>query len=136
MKSIFQSAQDNWPEDEASLQVDSFNGRKADGYTDEENFALLAKDCARMRRFFERESDAADLIARFDCKVLELLLLPYVQAKVPACVALGVKGCGGSDSWVNAYTDPLKKGFQVVYLCELLPRNLWPHLMPGYVPVS
>ena len=69
MKSIFQSAIDNWPEDEASLIADSWEGLAEDGYSDAEIATLQAKDIAHMERVFQEHDDSADLIARFHAEL-------------------------------------------------------------------
>lgn len=57
---------------------------------------------------------------------LEKRILPYVRAKHPETVSVLCPMGNGFDTWCRAYTDPLKKGFYVVYLWEVLPRNVWP----------
>jgi len=65
-------AQNNWPEDEASIQADHFKSSNED-YPQEavQNEASLRKDCARMEKFFAAETDAADLIARFRAEIFK-----------------------------------------------------------------
>lgn len=72
-KSVFQSAQDEWPEDEALLTHEAFVQRREGGYTTEENAEALKKDVAHMHRVFSSESDAADLIKRYDARLAYLM---------------------------------------------------------------
>lgn len=76
--SLFQSAADNWPEDEAHLQADFWRGLCEDYPEDgADNEARLRKDVTRMETFFAREPDAADLTRRFRAKLTELTGLTF-----------------------------------------------------------
>ena len=66
MSNIFQSAENEWPEDEASLLISSYNKRKENKWTIEELNEALNKDVSHMHKIFMREDDGAELIARFD----------------------------------------------------------------------
>jgi len=72
-KSIFQSAQDNWPEDEALAVSESFTNAQADYPEDGiRNTETLRKDCARMERFFASEADCAELVRRFRAEIFRI----------------------------------------------------------------
>lgn len=63
MGNIFQSAIDNWPEDEAKNIIESFNSCRLD---DPEYANLnLRKDIDHFAKVFSFESDGADLNRRF-----------------------------------------------------------------------
>ncbi len=74
-KSIFQSAIDAWPEDEARAVFEMYpelyeSTYKGDGpeYAESE----LTHDCERFKKIFARESDGDELYARFMAKINEL----------------------------------------------------------------
>lgn len=64
--------EDTWPEDEASIQAESWRNLCED-YPDDsaDNEMRFRKDCARMERFFAPEKDGADLISRFRAAILQ-----------------------------------------------------------------
>jgi hypothetical protein len=66
----------------------------------------------------------------------ERKLLPFVRAKVPAAVSVFLPMGNGFDSWCRAYTDKAKRGFQIVYLHEILPQTRWPEFGLVGHPVS
>lgn len=69
--SIFQSAADNWPEDEARAVFGDFGALSRDeglDYAESE----LNKDCERFKKFFSRETDGEELFKRFMAKIEEL----------------------------------------------------------------
>lgn len=69
--SIFQSAVDSWPEDEAYAVFNMFPSLYEDEgpeYAENE----LVHDCARFKRIFARETDSEELYARFIAKIEEL----------------------------------------------------------------
>ena len=66
MSNIFQSAQDNWPEDEAYGLICSYNRRNENEWDGVELSEQLQKDIAHMYKCFAQENDTAELIARFD----------------------------------------------------------------------
>jgi len=69
--SIFQSAADNWPEDEARMVFGDFGELVTlEGLPYAEN--ELTHDCARFKKIFARESDGDELYARFMVKINEL----------------------------------------------------------------
>lgn len=70
--SLMKSAQDNWPEDEAAVIHEYWQGCILDGYTPEELIAVKAKDIAHMERVFSSESDASELTARFHAALSRL----------------------------------------------------------------
>ena len=69
--------EDTWPEDEASIQAESWRNLCED-YPDDpaDNEMRFRKDCARMERFFAREKDGADLISRFRAAILQKTGMP------------------------------------------------------------
>ena len=71
MKIIFQTAQDEWPEDEAR-QV--FNGYKEalDDSGVEYAEECLGKDLIHFKKIFDRESDGAELFERFNLEINRL----------------------------------------------------------------
>ena len=69
MSNIFQSAQDNWPEDEAYGLIQSYNRRKLNEWDGIELGEQLAKDIAHMHKCFLKEKDGAELIKRFDAYI-------------------------------------------------------------------
>jgi hypothetical protein len=78
--SLFQSAIDNWPEDEAYSLARNYqedlaeNYQTASGQERDERKEDLASSCRRMReRVFGSESDCAELVKRFDAELLKLL---------------------------------------------------------------
>lgn len=77
--SVFQSAQDNWPEDEAHAVCDNLlaNLKDAIAAGDASDAAwlreCLSRDLERMRGILGRESDGAQLVARFNAKAAELI---------------------------------------------------------------
>ncbi len=78
---IIQEAENNWPEDEALIQAESWLRLCAD-YPEEaaDNEKRLRANCARMETFFAKESDAAELVARFRRKITELTTLTFPAA--------------------------------------------------------
>ncbi len=74
MKSLFQTAQDEWPEDEAR-QV--FNGYKEAlddcglSYAEE----CLSRDLIHFKKIFDRESDGTELFERFKQEINRLKCL-------------------------------------------------------------
>ena len=76
--SILQDAQDNWPEDEASITADIYDDQMTEsaGYPDECMWAreTLKKSAAHMRKVFSREPDAAELIRRYDAALNQNLV--------------------------------------------------------------
>ena len=73
LNQIFKSAIDNWPEDEASLIAEHWNGLRDDGYSPEEMTRVQENDIAHMERVFRAEPDALDLIIRFNAELHRLL---------------------------------------------------------------
>lgn len=74
---IFQSAKNNWPEDEAAQIADFWgdeDSRKEYEKEDWENNVF--RDCQRMEKFFLDESDGAELVKRFRTAIIEKLNLP------------------------------------------------------------
>ena len=71
MKTEFQSAQDNWPEDEALLVAKSY-AEMLDYEDIEYCDAELAKDCVRFRKIFMIEPDGEELFDRFIKEVTRL----------------------------------------------------------------
>ena len=69
MKSIFQSAIDNWPEDEAAILCDYWLGLKEDGEPVEELARIRSNDIAHMEHVFNSETDADELKARFHAEI-------------------------------------------------------------------
>lgn len=69
---ILKSAQDNWPEDEAAIIHEYWQGCILDGYTPDELLAVKAKDIAHMERVFSSESDAVELVSRFHLALAKL----------------------------------------------------------------
>lgn len=71
---IIKDAEDNWPEDEASQTAIAHKNRAAD-YPEDSQWLVdaLAKDVAHMHRVFSFESDANELIARYDAALKEYL---------------------------------------------------------------
>lgn len=68
MASILQEAQTRWPEDEAfGLFCDLIEG------DDPADDAQIARQVAHMHTVFHHEPDAAELIARFDARLAELV---------------------------------------------------------------
>jgi len=65
-KSIFQSAQDNWPEDEAAQVLSMW--KEAD-FTNEEILAAVEKDREHFKKVFSSEDDAAELMERFNAAI-------------------------------------------------------------------
>lgn len=61
---IFQSAEDNWPEDEAYGIISRWVEAKED-WTDEEIREEIEKDKKHFQKVFSSESDADDLMERF-----------------------------------------------------------------------
>lgn len=77
MSNIFQSAIDNWPEDEAVVVSEFWaNPEVKQDYTPNEYKEKLLKDVRRMENFFKKEDDAEDLIRRFRSKLTKILVLP------------------------------------------------------------
>jgi hypothetical protein len=69
MSSIFQSAIDNWPEDEATLEAESFNDYRLDDTPDEEarrldklraHWVHVFDDAATMARFVKRFNELSE----------------------------------------------------------------------------
>jgi hypothetical protein len=71
MKNIFQSAVDNWPEDEAALLIDNWKDADENGWSPEEIREGVIKDVFHMRKVFSFEPDGAELFSRFLAKVME-----------------------------------------------------------------
>lgn len=75
---LFQSAENAWPEDEASLTFSTFRDRLADCANDESETLYVrqafARDVAHMTRVFMRESDGVELVARYRAELGKLLL--------------------------------------------------------------
>lgn len=85
VKNLFQSAQDNWPEDEAFLTFSTFRDRLADCASDEServyNREAFARDVAHMTRVFMRESDGPELVSRYRAELSKLLLTDSATEK-------------------------------------------------------
>lgn len=74
---IFQSAVDNWPEDEARQIANSWNCQESkEEYSPEEWRDNIFRDCVRMEKFFAQESDGPELVKRFRAEILKQLELP------------------------------------------------------------
>ena len=69
IKTIFQSATENWPEDEATILCEYWLGLKEDGEPVEELARIRSADIAHMERVFDSETDAAELKARFYAEI-------------------------------------------------------------------
>jgi hypothetical protein len=67
---ILIDAQNNWPEDEASLTADSHANRQANGYTLAESLTVLHRDIAHMHKVFSFESDANELVTRYNAALV------------------------------------------------------------------
>lgn len=71
---ILIDAERAWPEDEAWLTFDTFAGRMSDAQDDRDrrdDSQAFLRDIAHMHKVFSRESDAADLIARYDAELVQ-----------------------------------------------------------------
>ena len=66
---IFQAAELAWPEDEASITADRYDGDQMDEWAKQ----CLAKDVAHMHKVFRFEDDADELIQRYDAHLAKLL---------------------------------------------------------------
>jgi hypothetical protein len=63
---IFQSAQNEWPEEEAYITVSDYKRRVNSGdFSPEELKEILEKDINHMVKIFSAESDGVELIARY-----------------------------------------------------------------------
>ncbi len=71
---IFESAINNWPEDEAAMTVRSYNDRKENDWPADELKEGLEKDICHMHKVFSSEDDAEQLIARYDRYIKENLI--------------------------------------------------------------
>lgn len=69
--SIFQSAIDAWPEDEARAVFDMFPSLYEDEGPEYAESVLLS-DIEHFKKIFARESDSEELFARFMVKINEL----------------------------------------------------------------
>lgn len=71
---IIKDAEDNWPEDEASQTAIAHKNRAAD-YPEDTKWCAdaLAKDITHMHKVFSFESDAKELIARYDAALAKYL---------------------------------------------------------------
>ena len=70
---LFESAEAAWPEDEASLTFDTFTGRMDEAQDEADrkyDSGLFLKDIAHMHRVFGFESDAVELVARYDAALV------------------------------------------------------------------
>lgn len=65
MKNIYQSAFDNWAEDEAYGLIKNWENALENGYTEEEIRVGVTEDVLHMIKVFNREGDADNLIDRF-----------------------------------------------------------------------
>ena len=70
-KNLFAAAEAAWPEDEASL---TFEAHQRATENEDAAYAVTvsAKNIARMHKVFERETDGAALIARYDAEMRRL----------------------------------------------------------------
>lgn len=69
--SLFESAERNWPEDEARSSVECYKNALLDG----EQYAKteLEKDKSHMRKVFREHLDAENLIERYEAEIARLL---------------------------------------------------------------
>lgn len=94
--SLFAAAEAAWPEDEAHGTHATFAGRMQDALDDADRAYFrecLARDVAHMHKVFSGESDAAELIRRYDARLADLIaakVAPVVAAVVPAVAAPAV----------------------------------------------
>lgn len=85
--SILQDAQDNWPEDEASITADTYREQMVEARLDKEESRLarqtLRHNAEHMHRVFSREPDAAELIRRYDAALNQNLIAAGYAALEP-----------------------------------------------------
>ena len=65
--SIFQSAINNWPENEAYLILVECKKMEANGYSEDDIARIKAKDISRMESIFDSQSD----LLRFQARLKE-----------------------------------------------------------------
>lgn len=72
-KGLFQSAEENWPEDEAALEAAYQKGGLEAGETKEDMGKMLENSKAHMKKVFMEHEDGEALYVRYENKLNELL---------------------------------------------------------------